>query len=71
MLSCSCSKVTKPVVLGGLRGGADHQCGPNRGGCSVPVFTSASPVVDCSKPDRTETIAAFVQIRNADRTELI
>jgi hypothetical protein len=28
--------------------------------------------VDCSKPDRTETLAAFVRIcRNADRTELI
>ena len=30
------------------------------------------PVVDCSKPDRTETIAASIRIcRNADRMELI
>ena len=70
MLSCSCSKLTKPVVLRGLRGGADHQCGPNRGGCSVPVFTSASlswiaPSPTVLKPSRPSFGSAATRIEES------
>jgi hypothetical protein len=70
VLSCSCSKVTKPVVLGGLSGGADHQCGLNRGGRSLSAFTSASlswiaPSPTGLKPSRLSFGSAAMRIEQS------